>query len=104
MSLTENKKIIITKVFNVINWFLAGVIICGFLGALFFHWCVYNESLYVFPKENISFKDTFIHEGDVDELIKRYNNSSSIDKRAISHESLHKALIREGIIEDDKWV
>ena len=102
MGLTENKKIIINKVLYVINWLLTGVLICGFLGALFFHWCVYRGSLYVFPKENISFKDTFIHQGDINELLERYNNSSNIDKRAISQESLHKALKQEGIIEDEK--
>lgn len=96
--LSENNKKIITKIFNLLNWLMVVVLVLGFFGAIFFHWVSYRGELYIFPKESISFQNTLIHEGDINILIDRFNDSSYFEKFSVADESLHKALKREGII------
>lgn len=63
-----------------------------------FHYVFYRGELKVFIKDNFSFKDTFVTEDDIDDLIERHNKANLWDKSAIRNESLHKKLIEEGII------
>ena len=73
---------------------LFGIPIFFFLS---FH--IIPSRLKVFPKDNLTFNNTIITEGDISELIKRYNNASFFEKAAIRNEALPKKLIEKGIIE-----
>ena len=67
-----------------------------------FHYVIYYDEFKVFPKDNLSFRYTFVTESDVDNLIERYNEANLFEKLDISNESLSKKLIESGIIEKEK--
>ena len=58
----------------------------------------YNGIFQIFPKDNFTFKDTFVNEDDIVKLIERHNSANFMDKSSIRSESLHKKLLEEGII------
>ena len=56
------------------------------------------DHLMVFPKENMTFSNTFIFQSDVNKLIDRYNKANILEKVEISQEPLYKKLKEKGII------
>src|SRR5690554_2181727 len=54
----------------------------------------------VFPKESLTFSNTFISQADIDRLIDRYNNAGLIEKITIRQEPLVKKLLETGVISD----
>lgn len=56
----------------------------------------------VFPKDHLTFSNTFITQRDIDNLIDRYNNASFFEKQAIRQEPLVRKLMEKGLIEEDK--
>ncbi len=55
----------------------------------------------VFPKDNLTFSNTFIFQKDIDAIIKRYNNANFLDKLMIRKETLVKKLLEKGIISQE---
>lgn len=52
----------------------------------------------IFPKESLTFKDTFIGNETIQREIKRYNNANYFQRQAIEAEYLHSKLIEYGLI------
>jgi len=86
------------------NFFLGfiSLIIVVLLATLPFHYIFYQDDFYIVPKENLTFHNTFFTYYDVESLLKRYNESSFMEKAAISNESIFKRLEEKGIIVDKK--
>lgn len=76
------------------EWILFIIIII--VATLPFHYL--PEHLMVFPKNELTFSNTFIFHDDIDILIKRYNNASFFEKQAIKQEPLVRKLMEKGII------
>ncbi|MHC1775729.1 MAG: hypothetical protein AB9834_09980 [Lentimicrobium sp.] len=68
------------------------------LATLPFHYVFYKNEYKFFPKDNFTFKDTFITEDDINKLIERHNNADFSEHLSISNESIYKRLVEEGII------
>lgn len=75
-------------------------IVVGF--TLFFHVLILNGDFSVFPKEHVTFSDTFITQKDVNVLIDRYNNASFLERNAIEQEPLVRKLREKKIIIDNQ--
>ena len=58
------------------------------------------DQLKVFPKNNLTFSNTFIMQEDIDRIIERYNNTNIFEQRALNNEPLIRKLREEGIIVD----
>ena len=56
----------------------------------------------IFPKDHLTFSNTFITSSDIDDIIRRYNNASIFKRHAIEQEPLMRKLIEKGIIEIEK--
>jgi hypothetical protein len=79
------------------GWILTVIIIIG--ATLPFHYV--PSHLAVFPKDNLTFSNTFITETDIDELLKRYNDASSFEKQSINQEPLMVKLRAKGIVKEE---
>jgi hypothetical protein len=93
MSETKNK-----KKNSYVGWIVFILIILGL--TLPFHWSLDYGT--VFPKEHLTFNKTFFTSEDVDNIIKRFNNASFIEKQAINQEPFVRKLMEKGIIWVDK--
>lgn len=60
------------------------------------------DKLMIFPKDNLTFSNTFIFQDDINKIIDRYNNASFLEKQAIKQEPLHRKLMEKGIIVEEK--
>ncbi|MFM7023334.1 MAG: hypothetical protein ACKOXB_10170 [Flavobacteriales bacterium] len=72
---------------------------------LSFHFVYDGNEFHFLAKDNLTFKDTFIGERDIEMIINRYNEANVLDKVEMRKESLHKKLHEEGIlgwVEKDK--
>jgi len=78
-----------------VGWII-GVVGVILFATLSFH--IIPERLMIFPKEHLSFSNTFITKSDVEKLIDRYNNASLMEKLAIQQEPLVRKLMEKGII------
>ena len=76
------------------GWVIFFIIIIG--ATLPFHYV--PERLKAFPKNDLTFSNTFIMQDDIDNLIKRYNAASHYEKLAMKNEGLFRKLAEEGII------
>ena|ERR1700758_2723924 len=74
---------------------IAGAIM---LYLLLFHNVICNDQWKVFPKENITFSNSFVNEDDIRALINKYNQSSFMDKIVLSNTPLWRTLTKEGCI------
>lgn len=89
------------------------ILVLSVLASLFFHFVFTNierddvfdtpvietiQNINVFPKENISFSNTFIFRDDIKDLIKRFNDADFIEKISISQDPLHRKLMEKGFI------
>jgi len=89
------------------------ILVLSVLASLFFHFIFTNierddvfdtpvietiQNINVFPKENISFSNTFIFRDDIKNLIKRFNDADFIEKISISQDPLHRKLMEKGFI------
>lgn len=54
----------------------------------------------VFPKNNLTFSNTFITEDDIDKIIDRYNSSNLFEQTALNNEPLVRKLKEIGVIVD----
>jgi hypothetical protein len=59
-----------------------------------------GKTLRIYPKLNLTFKDTFVFQEDIDMLVKRFNEASITEQQAIRIEPLCSILIEKGIIEN----
>ncbi len=81
------------------RWFvIIGLIIIGAI--LPFHYI--PSRLMVFPKDNLTFSNTFITQKDIDKLVDRYNQASFFQKQAINQEPFVRKLMEKGIIVEVK--
>jgi len=78
-----------------IRWAIFSAILLLFF--LSFH--IVPSRLMIFPKENLSFSNTFITQKDINELIERYNNAF-FERFSIQQEPLFKKLMEKGVIYD----
>ena len=81
-------------------WILGIISVVIFIATLSFHFL--PERLIVFPKSSLTFSNTFIFEKDINDLIKRYNNASFLERRSIDQEPLVRKLKEKGIIHEEK--
>lgn len=66
-----------------------------------FHYILSRDK--IFLKDSFTFKNTFITEKDINDIITRQNEASFLEKIAINNDPLMKKLLQEGIItETDK--
>jgi len=56
------------------------------------------ERLIMFPKENLSFSNTFIFQKDINNIINRYHNASGFEQVAIRQQPLFRKLVDNGVI------
>lgn len=61
-----------------------------------FHWSL--DYGVVFPKEHLTFSNTFFTNEDVAIIIERYNDANFLEKQTISQEPFFRKLIEKGII------
>ncbi len=81
------------------GWIMGGVVVAILFFLLSFH--IIPDYLMIFPKEHLTFSNTFINKSDVDNLIDRYNDASLFEKQTIRQEPLMRKLIEKGIITHD---
>ena len=74
------------------------LVVIAFVGAtLPFHYI--PGDFYVFPKENLTFNNTFIFSDDIQKMVDRYNNCQNIfEQQAIKNEYLHQKLVERRLI------
>ena len=61
-----------------------------------------SNGYHIFPKENLTFKDTFIGNETIQREVKRYNNADYRQRQVIETEYLHCKLIEYGLISKNK--
>ena len=76
------------------GWILAVIIIIG--ATLPFHYI--PSALMVFPKDNLTFSNTFITPDDIHEIVKKYNDANYLEKEAMKQEPFLRKLMSKGII------
>ncbi len=54
----------------------------------------------VFPKDHLTFSNTFITQEDIDNLVERYDNASFFERNAMNNEPFVRKLKEKGIIYD----
>lgn len=72
------------------------VAVIVFIFLLSFHFV--PSRMMVFPKNTLTFSHTIITESDISDLVDRYNNSSFIQRQAMSKEPFVQKLMEKGII------
>lgn len=72
------------------------IVLIALIATLPFHYVPSRSK--VFPKDHLTFNYTFITEEDIENLIKRYNEGSFIEKMSLEEDALVKKLIENGII------
>jgi hypothetical protein len=85
---------------------ISSVVLLFFLS---FH--IVPSKLMIFPKDNLSFSNTFITKDDINDLLRRYNRATNIfEQQAIRQEPLMRKLMEKGIIyniskknEEEDW-
>jgi hypothetical protein len=80
-------------------WIIIFIIVV-ILATLPFHYAL--DYGMIFPKEYLTFSNTFITREDVSKVLERYNNANFIEQQAIRQEPLARKLIEKGIIYDKK--
>lgn len=80
------------------NWIIVLILIIT-LATLPFHYAL--EYGKIFPKEQLSFSNTFISGSDINNLIERYNNANIIEQNSISQEPLFRKLMELGLISNE---
>ena len=90
-TLKQNKQKAIRKSYI---WLIAIAVIIGFL--LSFHILPHHGM--VFPKENLTFSNTFVLQKNVEELIRRFNNASILEQSRMKQEPLVRKLRERRII------
>ena len=78
-------------------------IIIALVITLPFHYVFYTGDFMVFPKNQITFSNTILTDEDINELVKRYNNSSIYEKQAMDTEPLIRKLREKGILVEKKF-
>lgn len=78
------------------SWILFGIIGTIIFIALSFH--ILPDHLMIFPKEHLTFSNTFIFQDDIEKITERFNNASFFEKQAIKNESLYGRLMEKKII------
>ena len=78
--------------------YLIAIIIIGIIATLPFHYVSYKGQFTIFPKNQFTFSNTIVTDEDIENLVKRYNDASVIEKQAINSEPLMRKLREEGII------
>jgi hypothetical protein len=75
------------------------VLIVLLISTLSFHF-VFNKWLFpdIFPKEHLTFTNTFVTQSDINKLIRRYNDSSPLERVASKQAPLFKKLMEKGYI------
>ena len=63
-----------------------------------FHYILYKHNFAVFPKNQMTFSNTYLDDEDIDGLIKRYNDANIQEKQAMDAEPLMRKLREKGII------
>ncbi len=63
-----------------------------------FHWSLDYKT--VFPKEHLTFSNTFFTENDINKIISRHNNASFIERQRINQEPFVRKLKEKGILYD----
>lgn len=91
------QKVIEKKNNNAFIWVVSIIFIIIIL-TLPFHYL--PDHLLVFPKENMTFSNTFIFKSDVDRIIERYNKASFFERNAMNNEPIVRKLKEKGIIID----
>lgn len=96
----EEKNIIIEKKRrSYYGWLILIALVLGF--SLPFHYV--PSTLMMFPKENLTFSNTIITQGDIDALIKRHNECNNIFQTLpIRNEPLLRKLMEHGLIVEKK--
>ncbi|HVW99912.1 MAG TPA: hypothetical protein VHA52_05700 [Candidatus Babeliaceae bacterium] len=56
------------------------------------------DTFHIFPKDNLTMKNTFITLSEIDSMVSRYNKASLSEKEDIKKEPLFKKLMEEGLI------
>lgn len=82
------------------GWIMRGILAVILFIILSFH--ILPDHLMIFPKEHLTFSNTFINKSDVDNLIDRYNNANFFEQQAIRQEPLARKLMEKGIIYNEK--
>jgi len=77
-----------------IAWAISAAVIVFI--ALGFH--IAPEYGMIFPKDRLTFSNTFITSKDVNDVIRRYNNASIFERYAIEQEPLVRKLLEKGMI------
>jgi hypothetical protein len=91
----ENSKILKKK--PKYRWIIF-ICIFALLATLPFHYI--PDRLIVFPKEDLTFSNTFIFQDDIDKIIGRYNNASYFERQVIKQELLYRKLLEKYIISE----
>ena len=81
-----------------LGWIMGSTLAALLIATLSFHFL--PERLMVFPKNHLTFSNTFIFQKDINELIERYNNASFLEKQSINQEPLVRKLMEKGIIRE----
>ena len=98
----EIKKLKSKIVQEIVSSIILLIIILAIVGStLSCHFVFYNYKLHILMKDNLTFKNTFITDDDIEDIIKRYNEATIFEKITIKQDPLIKKLIEEGIINDN---
>lgn len=74
------------------------IVVIFLFATLPFHYVSYKGGFTIFPKDQMTFSNTYINDDDVESIIKRYNEASFAEKQAINSEPLMRKLREKGIV------
>ena len=83
---------------NSYTGWIAIIIIILILTLPFHYFIGRDDNFSIFPKNQITFSNTFITQEDIEELIKRYNDASLYEKQAMNSEPLVRKLREKGLL------
>ncbi|WP_164123070.1 hypothetical protein [Sphingobacterium sp. xlx-130] len=75
---------------------IKGILVITVFFMLSFH-CMPDHG-HIFPKQQLSFTNTFISHSEIDKLIERHNQASGFERALIRQEYLHRKFVELGVI------
>lgn len=84
------------------RWFIVPAIVLLYL--LSFHNVICNDEWKIFPKDNLTFTNTWVNSEDITDLIEAYNRASLFEQMQMSNTTLFRKLRERGCIETKRPV
>ena len=83
-------------------WSIVFPLVIITVSTLPFHYYIGGNGFTVFPKNTLTFSNTFITKETIEGILKRYDDPSYLEKQSIRNEPFIRKLFEEKLIEEKK--